>query len=133
MSAASNNRPKNNHAKHEGKGVVIQETLTGIEPAPNCTPVIVKRMAKKWRVLMAFLDGSQLHRFTAFKLNDTCLHSTISELRHRDGIEFDDKDIIVKSPWGFPTPVTLYWLKSNADNMEKASGRVMSKLSKLAA
>jgi hypothetical protein len=109
--------PKKNPAKREGKGGVIQRTLAGFEPASHCSP---KPLCKKWRVLQAFMKGERWHRFTAFELHDTCLHSTVSTLRHSHGVKFLDRSIPIVTRHGFRTHVTQYWLDPDKVNMALA-------------
>jgi hypothetical protein len=107
-------RPPAQHPKRSSKGVVIQRTLTGIEPDTHCND---KPLCKKWRVLQAFMNGERWHRFTAFELHDTCLHSTVSTLRHSHGVKFLDRDITVKTRGGFTAHVKQYWLDPDTVNM----------------
>jgi hypothetical protein len=106
--------PKKNPAKLTGKGGVF----AGLEPTPNCNS---KPLSKKWRVLQAFMNGSRWHRFTAFELHDTCLHSTVSTLRHSHGLKFIDRSIPIVTRHGHRTNVTQYWLDPDAANMALAA------------
>jgi hypothetical protein len=54
-----------------------------------------KKITKIERVLQAFANGKSLHRFEAFHLRDTCLHSTVSTLQQKYGMAFTKRRIIV--------------------------------------
>lgn len=69
----------------------------------------VKKQTKTERVLEAFLQGEKLHRFNAFMYRETCLHSTVSILQNKYGIQFARKTIRVNRQGDMVT-VTLYWL-----------------------
>lgn len=69
----------------------------------------VKKQTKTERILEAFVRGEKLHRFNAFIYRETCLHSTVSLLQNRYGIQFARKTIKV-SRQGDMVNVTLYWL-----------------------
>lgn len=113
--------PKNvsmkNPATRTSNGGAIQRTLTGIKPSKDCT---AKATCKKWRVLQAFMNGERWHRFTAFELHETCLHSTVSTLRHSHGVKFLGHDITVKTRGGFTAHVKQYWLDPDKVNMALA-------------
>lgn len=76
---------------------------------------------QKWkRVLAALVDGISYNRFEAeCKLNDHCLHSTVSTLQ-RKGITVERRDEIVPGYQGIPTHVCRYWLA--VEQREKARG-----------
>lgn len=68
-----------------------------------------KKHTKIERILHAFVSGEQLHRFSAFQLRETALHSTVSTLVHRYGLIIDRKQITVERQ-GDKVQVMLYWL-----------------------
>ena len=110
--------PKKNPATLGRNGGVIQGTLKGIKPLQDCS---AKPLCKKWRVLQAFMTGIRLHRFTAFELHDTCLHSTVSTLRHTHGVKFLDRMILIVTRHGHRTKVTQYWLDPDPRNVAHAA------------
>ncbi len=69
----------------------------------------IKKATKLEGVLEAFCNGAQLHRFSAHKLRDTCLNSTVSSLVNSHGLQIDRKRITVDCQ-GNPVPIMLYWL-----------------------
>lgn len=68
-----------------------------------------KKPTKVERILQAFTAGQSLHRFQAFALRDTCLHSTVSRLEQGYGLLFKRRSVIVDRQ-GDPVRVTEYWL-----------------------
>lgn len=69
----------------------------------------VKNQTKTERILEAFVRGEQLHRFNTFTYRETCLHSTVSLLQNKYGVQFARKTIRVNRQ-GDMVNVTLYWL-----------------------
>lgn len=77
----------------------------------------------KWkRVLDYFLMGHSLNRFEAeTRVNDHCLHSTISGLERDSGITFDRAFEVVPCLRGTSeVRVKRYWLRHEADNLARA-------------
>jgi hypothetical protein len=73
----------------------------------------VRKATKIERVLQAFASGEQLHRFSAFKLRETALHSTVASLVHNYGLTIDRKSITIERQ-GDKVQVTLYWLSPSS-------------------
>lgn len=73
------------------------------------TQGVTKKATKLEGILEAFVSGGQLHRFTAFQLRETALHSTVASLVHRYGIAIDRKSITIERQ-GDKVHVMLYWL-----------------------
>ena len=71
--------------------------------------VTTKKPTKIERILEAFCRGEQLHRFNAFHLRETALHSTVSSLVNGYGLALDRKPITVERQ-GDQVRVMLYWL-----------------------
>lgn len=105
------------------------ERLSTALPAPaNCKPVAAiiasmskqpKKPTKEERVLGAFLNGEKLHRFSAFRLRDTCLNSTVSDLVNRHGLAIDRQRIALDRQ-GDQVSVMLYWLApGSAEDAER--------------
>ncbi len=69
----------------------------------------MKKPTKVERVLEQFVLGRKLHRFDAFALRDTCLHTTVSDLTHKGGLIFNRKTVQVNRQ-GDKVSVKLYWL-----------------------
>lgn len=61
-----------------------------------------KKTTKIERILLAFVNGEQLQRFTAFQLRETALHSTVATLVHSYGLTIERQ--------GDKVRVMLYWL-----------------------
>ena len=78
----------------------------------------IKPQTKTERVLQTFVSGEALHRFQAFALRDTCLHSTVSRLEQGYGLLFKRRSVIVDRQ-GDPVRVTEYWL--NPESCDKAA------------
>lgn len=85
------------------------------------TQGITKKPTKLEGILEAFVSGRQLHRFTAFQLRETALHSTVATLVHSYGITIDRKPITIERQ-GDKVHVMLYWL-SPASQQE--AGRLL--------
>ena len=78
----------------------------------------IKPQTKIERVLMAFVSGESLHRFRAFALRDTCLHSTVSALEQGYSLLFKRRSVIIDRQ-GDPVRVTEYWL--HPESLDKAA------------
>lgn len=77
---------------------------------------------RKWqRVLTALLNGQSFNRFEAErKLNDHCLHTTVSKLQGM-GVDILRKFEAVPGYHGLPTRVCRYWLEQSEPNLRRAS------------
>ena len=74
-----------------------------------------KAPTKLERVLTYLATGRSLHRFEAEReVNDHCLHSTMSEIKHSLGISYQVKYETVPGWRGHPTRVARYWLDAEA-------------------
>ena len=69
---------------------------------------------KLMRMLALFSEGKRLHRFDAYRLGDSCLNTTVSDIQIRHGIFFCRKSVKVPNGFGGETPVMLYWLGNDA-------------------
>ena len=78
---------------------------TDIQRTQNAT----KKATKIERILHALVSGEQLHRFTAFQLRETVLHSTVATLVHNYGLTIARKLITIERQ-GDNVQVMLYWL-----------------------
>ncbi len=74
-----------------------------------------KKTTKIERILLAFINGEQLHRFTAFQLRETALHSTVATLVHSYGLTIDRKLITIERQ-GDKVQVMLYWLSPTSQH-----------------
>lgn len=61
-----------------------------------------------------FAEGMQYHRFSAEKVGDHCLPTTISDLQKRHSIYFNRRFIKVPNRFGSETSVMLYWLQDES-------------------
>lgn len=77
-----------------------------------------KPLGKLDSMLKRFASGERHHRFSAEKVGDHALPSTISDLQKRHGIYFDRKRVKVPNRFGTETPIALYWLEG--DNLQSA-------------
>lgn len=77
---------------------------------------------KEGRVLAALLSGQSYNRFQAERvLHDHCLHSTISTLQKKLGVEIARKMEVVPGYRGNPTRCCRYWLeKDELQRIKKA-------------
>jgi hypothetical protein len=100
----------------------------GVLDAPSTTPKITLTKSKnnplprKWqRVLTAFLDFKSFNRFEAERrLNDHCLHSTVSTLQSF-GVTIFRETETVKGWQGIPTRVCRYWIDRTEANIKRAN------------
>ena len=77
-----------------------------------------KDPSKLERVLTYLATGRSLHRFEAERLvNDHCLNSTMSDIKHDLGIPYRKLMKKVYGYRGHPTPVAHYWLGEDAQRM----------------
>jgi len=80
-----------------------------------------KQPDKEDSMLLRFAQGKKYHRFSAERVGDHCLPTTISDLQLKYGIHFDRKRIRVPNRFGSLTTVNLYWL--TGENLEIAKRR----------
>ena len=90
-----------------GRTLEINDDLKGT--ARHASNKAQKKPTKIERILHAFVSGEQLHRFTAFQLRETALHSTVATLVHSYGLTIDRKPITIERQ-GDKVQVMLYWL-----------------------
>lgn len=77
----------------------------------------------KWETVLRYLlDLKTLNRFEAERrVNDHCLHSTVSYLKREFGIEIDREFETVPALQGLATArVCRYWLHPSPDNLKRA-------------
>lgn len=86
--------------------------MSQIIPLSDLEDKANKPQTKIERILQAFVSGETLHRFQAFALRDTCLHSTVSALEHYN-LLFKRRAVIVDRQ-GDPVRVVEYWLHSES-------------------
>jgi len=67
-------------------------------------------ISKIARILSVFLTGASFNRFEAERIGDHCLHSTISDLTNRHGLNFKRQNERVPNHWGKPCTVVRYSL-----------------------
>ena len=101
MNAGSNPSPEGNPVNGRGREDTFSKSnLTRLRPN-----------TKTYRVLLAFVNGGRYHRFEAEReLHDHALHSTVSALQNKHGIEIARVPINVPGYRGVPTRVMRYWL-----------------------
>jgi hypothetical protein len=64
----------------------------------------------KEHVILCALRNGSLNRFEAERIGDHCLHSTVSTLAHKCGLEFDRAWESVPTRFGVAVRVKRYWL-----------------------
>jgi hypothetical protein len=69
---------------------------------------------KAFSVLKHFARGNRLHRFSAERLGDHVLPTTISDLQKKHGIYFERRTISVPNRFGSKTRVSEYWLEGKS-------------------
>jgi len=95
----------------------------GPEKADTGNSTTPKDPTKIERVLTYLAPGRSLNRFEAEReVNDHCLHSTMSDIKHVLGIPYRVKYETVPGWHGHPTRVARYWL--DAEAQVKACERV---------
>lgn len=93
---------------------------TPIESSPkhckdNSKP---KGPGKELSMLRRFACGERYHRFSAERLGDHCLPTTISDLQRMHGLYFSRERIKIRNRFGSTTRAMLYWLEGA--NLERA-------------
>jgi len=68
---------------------------------------------KKFNIIQHFLEGLSLNRFEAEALGDHCLHSTVSDLVHKLGLEIPREWEEVPNRFGSTTRVKRYWFSES--------------------
>jgi len=68
---------------------------------------------KKFNIIQHFLEGLSLNRFEAEALGDHCLHSTVSTLVNKLGLEISRKWEAVPNRFGGTTRVKRYWFSES--------------------
>ena len=68
---------------------------------------------KKFNIIQHFLKGLSLNRFEAEELGDHCLHSTVSTLVNKLGLEIPRKWEVVPNRFGGTTRVKRYWFSES--------------------
>lgn len=66
---------------------------------------------KEESMLIHFAQGKRLHRFSAERLADHCLPSTVSRLQRKHSIEFSREWVKVPNRFKKQTRVKLYFLQ----------------------
>ena len=88
---------------------------TGASKGANATGAAKRpRAAHKWQVTLLRLLDKPAHRFDAERWHDHCLHSTVSTLKHKFGIEIDSEFISVPNFLGEHTAVKRYTVAGNS-------------------
>lgn len=78
-----------------------------------------KPTPKIWRGVALLSTGRAVHYRQALALiNDSCFHSSVSEMQTRLGLEVARRPITIRGYMGEPTRCNLYWLPP--DQIEKA-------------
>ena len=88
------------------KGNNINQTITNLTAS--------KDLGKLKSMLLRFANGAQYHRFSAERVGDHCLPTTISVLQKMYSISFDRKRVNVKNRYGGESSVCLYWLSGRS-------------------
>jgi len=89
----------------------------------KCNPTKLPKEGKLSMMLRIFAMGTKLHRFQAEVLGDHCLHSSISDLKRRNGVHFARALVGVPNRFGTTSFVMRYWLEGeNLHNARKAAG-----------
>jgi hypothetical protein len=108
--------------------------MTGFKKLPPATegnpdytlPPHDTEPGKEESMLIHFAQGKRLHRFSAERLADHCLPSTVSSLQRKHSIEFSREWVEVPNRFRKQTRVKLYYLQG--EHLFKAqaivSGRV---------
>ena len=95
-------------------------SVTADSTTDNSTP---KDPTKLERVLAYLATGRSLHRFEAEReVNDHCLPSTMSAIKHELGIPYRKLTAIVPGWHGHPTRVARYWF--DEESQRKAWKRI---------
>lgn len=97
--------------KGQPKGQPQKDQKTDSTKVAKLKPKKKAKPQKEVGMLKRFVKGKSYHRFTAERLGDHCLHSTVSSLQKSFGVYFDRRRIEVPNRFGSTTRVMLYWLE----------------------
>jgi hypothetical protein len=97
------------------KKATLENQSSILNQQPNITPIQSGKLAS---MLYRFAEGKKYHRFSAERVGDHCLPTTISDLQKKHSIYFERKFVKVPNRFGSKTPVMLYWLEG--DSLVKA-------------
>lgn len=98
-------------------------TSSKLPPVTEGSPLQTNRphvteLGKEESMLIHFAQGKRLHRFSAERLADHCLPTTISDLQRKHSISFSREWVEVQNRFNRPTRVKLYYLQG--ENLRKA-------------
>ena len=68
---------------------------------------------KKFNIIQYFLKGLSLNRYEAEDLGDHCLHSTVSTLCNKIGLQIHRKWEVVPNRFDSTTRVKRYWFSES--------------------
>lgn len=88
----------------------------------NTMPPHHTEPGKEESMLIHFAQGKRLHRFSAERLADHCLPSTVSSLQRKHSIRFSREWVEVQNRFKKPTRVKLYFLQG--EHLHKAQAIV---------
>jgi hypothetical protein len=100
------------HKKATRQGGSIATFVTCLGDKQNLTTK-QKTVTKLDRILAILANGRSLNRFEAERIDDHCLHSTISTLQGKHGLYFTREMEKVPNFLGEQTSVMRYWLEGD--------------------
>jgi hypothetical protein len=84
---------------------------------PPAIAARIRRDTKLGRILTVLASGRSLNRFEAERLGDHCLHSTVSSIERRFGVQIDRAEETVPGWEGHTTRVMRYHLAPDQRQM----------------
>ena len=101
--------------------ITEESTALNSDHSTASAPTKPKKQTKIGTILRLFSRGLTLNRFEAERHHDHTLHSTVSSLQRRYGIDIERKSETVPCLGGAATAsVKRYWLDTNPDNIARA-------------
>ena len=114
-----------NHKKKKPCGNMAKSKYVQLEGKNKSKDNIIKRPTKAESCIQAFIKRGSLNTWESREeYFDSCLHTTISYLNIRHGLEFDSRfeDIGAKRPFKRYTPKDFNEMKRVLNNMRIARG-----------
>jgi len=90
----------------------------------NTLPTHFNEIGKEDSMLIHFAEGKRLHRFSAERLADHCLPTTVSDLQRKHSITLNREWVEVQNRFNRRTRVELYFLeRANLANAQEIVSR----------
>ena len=113
----SPNTPQGVH--HRNDEAAVKSGFEGFKNQTTNKQKSTRQATKTERILRLFYDGRKWNFQSIREHGDSCLHSTVSTLRHLRSIEIDDEPHVVRGFGGHETRCKNYWLRRTPENLKR--------------